>query len=52
MAVPPSVIAQQYSSAILVSLRFHSRKEKFRARVKSIIYTSFRVLKLHKSEIM
>jgi hypothetical protein len=28
MIVPPQVIAQQYSSTIFVSLRFHSRNEK------------------------
>ena len=31
------VIAQQYSSATLVSLRFHSRKEQVDARFKNIV---------------
>jgi hypothetical protein len=40
------VIAQQYSSAIFVSRRFLSRKEKFGTRFKNLIF-----LKLRKSEI-
>jgi hypothetical protein len=31
------VIAQQYSSATFVSMRFHSRKEKFGVRLKNLI---------------
>ena len=31
------VITQQYSSAILVSLNFHSSEEKFGARLKNVI---------------
>jgi len=44
------VIAQQYSSAYFVSLRFHTRKEKFSALLKNIIIQSFTLLKLRKSE--
>jgi hypothetical protein len=33
MTAPPPVIAQQYSSATFVSLRFHRRKEKCGARL-------------------
>jgi hypothetical protein len=33
----PCVIAQQYASAIFISLRVHSRKEKFRCYLKNIV---------------
>ena len=36
MTAPPSVIAQQYSSATFVSLRFHSRMEKLGARLRHV----------------
>jgi hypothetical protein len=35
------VFAQQYSSATFISLRFHSRKEKFSAHFKHIIISIF-----------
>lgn len=44
-----SPVAQQYSSATLVSLHFHSRDVKFSARFKYVIIF-FYVLKLRKSE--
>jgi hypothetical protein len=37
MTAPPPVIAQQYSSATLLSLRFHYRMAKFCGRFKNII---------------
>ena len=37
MTASPSVIAQQYSSATLPSLRVHSLKDKFSARLKNVI---------------
>jgi hypothetical protein len=42
------IIAQQYSSAIFISMRFHSRKEKFDARLKNFIISicCFTLLKL------
>jgi hypothetical protein len=36
-APPPGVIAQQYSSATFLSLRYHPRKEKFGALFKGAI---------------
>jgi hypothetical protein len=45
------VIAQQYSSAIFVSLRFHSRNEKIRYAFRNYYYFNFSlILKLRKSE--
>jgi hypothetical protein len=38
MNAPPPVIAQQYSSATLFSLRIHSRKEKFGACLINCIF--------------
>jgi hypothetical protein len=35
------VIAQQYFSATFVSLRFHSRKEKFTANLKNVVLLVF-----------
>jgi hypothetical protein len=37
MTAPPPVIAQQYSSAMLVSMRCRSRMEKFGSRFKFFI---------------
>jgi hypothetical protein len=52
MAAPVArVIAQQYSSTTLVSVRFHSRKDYFSARLKNIIPLFFSLLNLRKSEI-
>jgi hypothetical protein len=44
------VFAQQYSSANFISLRFHTRKEKFSAILKKVIIPSFTLLKLRTSE--
>jgi hypothetical protein len=40
------VIAQQYSSATLVSWRFHSRKQKFAARFKNATIRFFYFFKI------
>ena len=40
------VIAQQYSPAKFVSLRFQTRKEKFNALLNNVIIQSFTLLKL------
>jgi Na+(H+)/acetate symporter ActP len=46
------VIAQQYTSATFISLRFHSRKVKFGARFKNITISNFYFFKnMPKSEI-
>ena len=45
------VIAQQYSSATLVLLRFHSDKKKMRRAFQSAITFSYISLKSRKSEI-
>jgi len=51
MTAPPPVIAQQYSPATYVSLRYYSCKEKFGVPNKNITSSSyFLFLKLHKSE--
>jgi hypothetical protein len=42
MSAPPPVIAQQYASAIFVSLRSHSRKKKFGAHSKNVIISFFK----------
>jgi hypothetical protein len=39
-----NVIAQQYSSATFVSLRFHSRKTKFGALFKNMFFSIFNCL--------
>ena len=44
------VIAQQYSSAKFVSVRFHTRKEKFSALLNEVIIQPFILLKLPTSE--
>jgi hypothetical protein len=44
------VIAQQYSSATFVSLHFHSRKEKFNARLKNLLFYFFYFFKLRKND--
>jgi hypothetical protein len=36
--LPSCVIAQQYSSPTLVSLRFHSRNKKFGAPLENVVY--------------
>ena len=41
MTAQSSAIAQQYSSAICVSLLFHVRNEKFGARLKKCYYFKF-----------
>jgi hypothetical protein len=41
MAATPHVIAQQYSSATFVLLRFHLRKENAGVRFKSVISSLF-----------
>jgi hypothetical protein len=51
LTTPPCVIAQQYSSATFVSLRFHSRYQKFGALLKSVgipfVFCNCLSLKLH-----
>jgi hypothetical protein len=46
-AWPPRrcVVAQQYSSATFISLRFHSRKEKFGRLYKNVIFFSIFIFK-------
>jgi hypothetical protein len=38
VTAPPSGVARQYSSTTFVSLRFHSRKDKFGARFNSFYF--------------
>jgi hypothetical protein len=44
------VIAQQYSSATIASLRFHSRQEKHGASVKNVISFLFNPLRINVSQ--
>jgi hypothetical protein len=45
------VIAQQYSSAIIVSLRSHSHNEKFGENLKNVTSSFIAFKKMRKSEI-